>query len=681
MQHRIAALLYALALSACEPIADDPATPSPQPQAPDVTGSKQPAPEGGPATMPAPPVVSIKRLDGTGNLRAVTDEVKVIPPDSQEIADPGSVDSLEYKIKCNAWSAGNTYKIDFTVTDSFNHPDGPAGSDKETLTVTCEDCSKGTAAQPKCSDTTNFCKTLSDSSTPPNTTHYCDACPANCGGNCNGTTSCTLCNIGYYNKGTQTDCSTPCPGTNGKHCEDVAHTACHLTSGATESCTACAPGYHNTSSKTDCSTACVNSASTHCANVANATCDRDSSGNQTTNGTIINCNGFCLNGFYGETCGSNCANNTNTSEGPQCQNVRNATCDRNSEGTLTTDGTIINCNGRCNAGFYGTTCSSKCANGSTSGPHCADTTIATCDSPTSGTITNCNGSCIDGWYGTDCAQSCRTHNSGSIGNCTATATVTCAQNGGGNPVCSECKTGYYNNTHTNCTDACPNNDGSKHCSNPAHTVCNISGGSTISCTACDSHYYNTAGTSTCTQACSNLIQTDINHCANASNATCSDNGSNLNCNSCESNIYTGDACDQCASSYYKKYTSYSVSTTPRAFNCVNNCGDGYYANSSTQECLKCTSPCTKCVDNASKCTACGSNYLLTNNSCQACSSTNCASCDGSNQCVGCKDGYYGNTCATQCVTNCKTCASDSTCSECKSNYTLSEDKKTCTPND
>ncbi len=651
MQHRIAALLYALALSACEPIADDPATPSPQPQAPDVTGSKQPAPEGGPATMPAPPVVSIKRLDGTGNLRAVTDEVKVSPTSPQQLANPSATGANSYKnfdIQCLEGSAGNTYKIDFTVTDSFGAANEHA-SDTKTLTVTCNGCNDSNPCA-----TSDFCNASKQT---------CEACPPTCGGNCDGKTTCTACNDGWYGG----HCENACGTVSGSHCKaddtstdpDTHYYACdkNKTTVRNWHCTECAAGWHSTTSNKECKAACANKNGTNCTDTAleTAICDRDSSGTQTYDGNILSCEG-CVDGWYSQKCNFSCkqptgsqhcsteggtrhyqckqyadddhtdwqctacaagwhnttsqkdcstacTNSTGTS-GPHCAAPNNATCDRNSNGQQTTDGTIINCNGLCSTGYYGITCNTPCANSTTtSGPHCATPTAATCDRnssnqlTTDGTITNCNGACIDGWYDADCDQSCRAHNTSNIVHCTDAATVTCDQNGGGNPVCSACNTGYYNGAHTNCTDECPNTASQGHCSDSAHTVCNISSGNTISCTACDNHYYNAGSDNKCSTACSSLIQTGINHCSNSANATCTSN-STLKCNGCESTAYTGDKCDACASNYYRK------PGTGSTFTCVSSCGDGYYQNSGNHTCTACTVSNCKTCSPATQCTAC-----------------------------------------------------------------------------
>ena len=81
------------------------------------------------------------------------------------------------------------------------------------------------------------------------------------------------------------------------------------------------------------------------------------------------------------------------------------------------------------------------------------------------------------------------------------------------------------------------------------------------------------------------------------------------------------------------------------------------------------------TNNTFACTSCDTDYVLTNNTCQAsCNVENCSSCTQPNICSACDSSFVlasNNTCLLNCsVENCVVCPGGSGCEECSSNYVL-----------
>ncbi|ELP86082.1 protein serine/threonine kinase, putative [Entamoeba invadens IP1] len=107
------------------------------------------------------------------------------------------------------------------------------------------------------------------------------------------------------------------------------------------------------------------------------------------------------------------------------------------------------------------------------------------------------------------------------------------------------------------------------------------------------------------------------------------------------------------------------------------CTSGYFLESASQTCSKCSSECKDCFGSSTKCTSCEEGEYLTNSTCQSnellrekCSTV---SVSGS-LCYVCKPGYFrvGLDCQS-CKPECKTCLTSNKCLECNSVYFKSSD--------
>ncbi|XP_071953930.1 scavenger receptor cysteine-rich domain-containing protein DMBT1-like isoform X2 [Antedon mediterranea] len=98
-----------------------------------------------------------------------------------------------------------------------------------------------------------------------------------------------------------------------------------------------------------------------------------------------------------------------------------------------------------------------------------------------------------------------------------------------------------------------------------------------------------------------------------------------------------------------------------------DCSKGYFSNSTTKTCGKCSHKCAECEQNPDRCTKCEAGLFMTRE-------YECV--------VRCPEGFYGDTDATckTCSAECKDCVdSASKCIECKQSFYLSE-LNTCIPN-
>jgi hypothetical protein len=120
----------------------------------------------------------------------------------------------------------------------------------------------------------------------------------------------------------------------------------------------------------------------------------------------------------------------------------------------------------------------------------------------------------------------------------------------------------------------------------------------------------------------------------------------LGCMTCNNNNLS-----QCTSCYTCTIDSNCLFKLDTA-QCVNSCGNGYYANNTTNVCVSCSAGCVIC--NSTDCIQCIPNYNLygtqcleeclsgyyaSQGKCLQCSS-NCLNCSGlSDNCTSCQDNY------------------------------------------
>ena len=156
-----------------------------------------------------------------------------------------------------------------------------------------------------------------------------------------------------------------------------------------------------------------------------------------------------------------------------------------------------------------------------------------------------------------------------------------------------------------------------------------------------------------------------------------------NCLSCVSAIN----CNECISGYYLYKPGSGVTDQ-----CLVNCPDGYYANTTTRLCTKCLANCTTCSI-GSACLSCASGYyrygsgqcltqcpdgyFVSGTNCYACDLSHCKICaNGDDKCVECMPGYYyytlfaWNYACKGCESHCLSCTSLLLCTVCAAGYYL-----------
>eukprot|EP01022_Parablepharisma_sp_SALTPOND_P027485 TRINITY_DN666_c0_g1_i1.p1 TRINITY_DN666_c0_g1~~TRINITY_DN666_c0_g1_i1.p1 ORF type:complete len:2608 (+),score=224.05 TRINITY_DN666_c0_g1_i1:10363-18186(+) len=154
----------------------------------------------------------------------------------------------------------------------------------------------------------------------------------------------------------------------------------------------------------------------------------------------------------------------------------------------------------------------------------------------------------------------------------------------------------------------------------------------------------------------------------------------MKCLACDAECHTcsgtAKTCTSCIGDKYL-FNSKCITSTECTFDKM------HVADSSSNKCLSCSSPCVECVNEASKCTKCAdprvlhdyqcldycpAPYYKSGSQCLRCDPL-CNSCVGtSNHCTSCVEGAYLEVGTAQCVTSCKSnyYISGSSCIPCDS---------------
>lgn len=122
--------------------------------------------------------------------------------------------------------------------------------------------------------------------------------------------------------------------------------------------------------------------------------------------------------------------------------------------------------------------------------------------------------------------------------------------------------------------------------------------------------------------------------------------------------------------------------------CVAACPSGYYGNTSTLACEKCSSKCLTCQSTSTNCVSCPTGYYFIqisyslsdcqlscpdgyypeSNYCYECSFP-CKTCSTSSNCITCIEGTYYHAISSSCLLNCPTSTfynhTNSTCQSCQ----------------
>ena len=124
--------------------------------------------------------------------------------------------------------------------------------------------------------------------------------------------------------------------------------------------------------------------------------------------------------------------------------------------------------------------------------------------------------------------------------------------------------------------------------------------------------------------------------------------------------------------------------------CVDaaNCGNGWFADASSNKCVACTAGCTKCSNKdtcdicysgfqlnilSKKCTACKGDRL---GDCATCAADKCTKCNGQlfiSTKGACVEKCFANEFAkngacTTCLGGCAACSDEKTCTSCKDSF-------------
>ena len=222
------------------------------------------------------------------------------------------------------------------------------------------------------------------------------------------------------------------------------------------------------------------------------------------------------------------------------------------------------------------------------------------------------------------------------------------------------------------------------------------------CTKCkDSNYYIKDGKcANCPsdKICDGVNAYDKSYCDNPPEGYYCD-GTNIRKCTDKYSMYCATCnASQCLSCLVKYYLSNGV-CKPCSHIACRKCTNGTYCtlcdkywiyDSVNHTCLKtCSSAIANCAvcSSTTVCTECkGGYYINSSKTCTLCSNSiaNCLTCTNSNNCTQCKSGYYVNTsgsCSLCGIANCTKCDTNGNCLNCSQGYYLSEDKKSCIPND
>lgn len=139
-------------------------------------------------------------------------------------------------------------------------------------------------------------------------------------------------------------------------------------------------------------------------------------------------------------------------------------------------------------------------------------------------------------------------------------------------------------------------------------------------------------------------------------------GSDTVCKPCDTTkcLTCQSSNDNCASCTYPKALLIDINGKGK---CVDSCGSGYFYDSLSGQCQKCSSLCASCYS-STKCLTCMSNAFMYENRC-------IISCPAAYASVS----TFSSTTCKQCPINCATCSYSSTdqsinCTTCAANYYL-----------
>lgn len=518
------------------------------------------------------------------------------------------------------------------------------------------------------SDTTQYFEICPNSGeiTPGSTckSYGCYPCHCNCE-TCTGPEAnmCTTCPSGRFKLPSSRVCTTQCPiryysDTTDNTCKPCDPSCIYCTGPSNTDCTLCESSYSLQPNSTTCLNSCpegygfnTSRVCVRCTNpcatclAANATsCTSCNAGYflQTYSDSKSMCILPCESGYYGETSSQTCK-----------------PCDL---GCATCTAPGLNSCSTCNdtAGYfllpYSTTCSQTCPDGYYKGSfgYCmlCDAVCQTCENLHKCTSCNspyflrnsgqlrpftCQLSCPDGYYGDNTTSWCTLCDS----RCTLCSGPSYTQ-------CTQCKTGYYLDPRTlvGCLSSCPEGyygyPNSNICFACYYVCSTCSGGTNLDCTSCSSGYYLQPTSNQCLTSCpaGYYKDTTLRRCGNChpSCATCSGSES-TQCSSCSTGFFLQPSSTTCSTScpavgYWSDsskntcspcHAACSVCTgphnnqcsackskyflQPNSTMCLNNCGNGYWPDTSANICSPCAPTCTYCIGpSPSDCVLCSQDF-------------------------------------------------------------------------
>ena len=543
--------------------------------------------------------------------------------------------------ECLHCATGTFLIIDENTCDAYC----PFGTYGENLTSTCTACDSSCAT---CDESTSL-DCLSCNSGNYLLNGSCLTCDSQCSTCDTISTNCLSCPTGGGTYLYNNDCLADCPDNYYARDEDNTCQLCD------SSCFTCAGIYD-----LNC-TSCYNTTYLNPSPIGNCLpCDPSCENCQNISTNCTSCNNgtfyypnecliTCPDGYWMQTSDNTCQNCDNTCA--TCSAGTSLDCITCPDGSFYSNGICLLCSGcetcdttetnclSCNSSTYliNNACVDTCPSGTW--PQ-SDNTCQNCDglcqTCSAGTSHDCL-SCFDGNYliGSQCAL------------CSSIC-ETCDTN---STNCLSCNSGTFL-LGSNCITPCPDNTWADSVTN-ACQLCDSS------CSTCQD------GTSMGCLSCSTGFLSN-NQCLPCSTP----------CNSCQT---TSTTCTSCTGIYYYYLNQ-----------CVQNCPDGFYADSSSNTCLTCDPICLTCQGGySSDCMACYPGFFVSNNFCLGCDQK-CLTCDGihSSDCLSCQpdlylqegscvsvciDGYYQTESPTKqcikCPTTCLTCLSSdfNNCLTCANN--------------
>ena len=297
------------------------------------------------------------------------------------------------------------------------------------------------------------------------------------------------------------------------------------------------------------------------------------------------------------------------------------------------------------------------------------------------------------------------------------------------PVCLVCADGFYPDSVSGCLSC---DKSCKTCSGSGNSSClSCYSGMSLawngSCECSDGFYVDLSLTSPfcniCDPSCETCSGSGANSCLSCPSGFYFNSGNCLscstNCNSCNLDQNT---CTSCREGYYLSSSStcecpqgsYDSGSNCQLFNTISFCekyaynpssspqvsctlcDDGYYIDSSSGTCQKCSETCYTCLNSTSDCLSCIPGLLLTvlnsntgtgscscpsgsfinGTNCDSCSIAipGCTSCSSATYCNQCDLGFYRDYSTNLCVkcdSPCMTCSSPGYCQSCFPGFILS----------